>query len=134
MTRHQRQGIGTRLALFAMLLIYVGPLVSQSMPMDHAMPMLSGMDELACSDGQYAPAQQMATTVPHTQKPSAELFMEKCGYCSLLIHSPPLTSPALVTSADLPVSVSSLLVVSQIVPTSPVFPGARTRAPPFPVA
>ncbi|MBN0134144.1 DUF2946 domain-containing protein, partial [Pseudomonas aeruginosa] len=35
----KRQGIGAWLALFAMLMIFVGPLISQSMPMDHPMPM-----------------------------------------------------------------------------------------------
>lgn len=42
-TTLKRQGIGAWLALFAMLMIFVGPLISQSMPMDHPMPMGVGM-------------------------------------------------------------------------------------------
>lgn len=154
-----RQGIGTWLALFAMLMIYVGPLVSQSLPMDHPMPMdhvmpmehgastahhdgmqhgagmaahdVAGMDEMACSDGHRASGQH-AAPAPHDGKPlTADAFMEKCGYCSLLIHSPPLTPPPVLLDHSLPaVGTPAVQFTSSTIPASPVFPGARSRAPP----
>ncbi|WP_259756910.1 DUF2946 domain-containing protein [Pseudomonas sp. GCEP-101] len=153
MIRRTRQGVGTWLALFAMLMIYVGPLVSQSLPMDHAMPMdhpmpmehgaamqhgkamshdMAGMDEMACSDGQRAGGHH-ADPVSHGEQPlTADAFMEKCGYCSLLIHSPPLTPPPVVLAHGLPgIGAPLAQLVSSRIPASPVFPGARSRAPPF---
>ncbi|WP_082450533.1 MULTISPECIES: DUF2946 domain-containing protein [unclassified Pseudomonas] len=148
MTRRTRQGVGTWLALFAMLMIYVGPLVSQSMPMDHAMPMdhvmpmehgkamdhgaaIAAMDEMACSDGHRAAAQHAAPTSHGEQPLTADAFMEKCGYCSLLIHSPPLTPPPVLLDHSLPaVGAPGVQFVSSRIPASPVFPGARSRAPP----
>nr|WP_301295451.1 DUF2946 domain-containing protein [Pseudomonas nitroreducens] len=141
--------------MFAMLMIYVGPLVSQSMPMDHAMPMsmdhvmpmehgaandhgkamshdMAGMGDMHCSDAQRA-AGQHAAPVSHGDQPlTAAAFMEKCGYCSLLIHSPPLTPPPVVIEHGLPaVGAPVAQFVSSGIPASPVFPGARSRAPPF---
>ena len=148
MTRRTRQGVGTWLALFAMLMIYVGPLVSQSMPMDHAMPMdhvmpmehgkamdhsaaIAAMDEMACSDGHRATAQHAARASHGEQPLTADAFMEKCGYCSLLIHSPPLTPPPVLLDHSLPaVGAPGVQFVSSRIPASPVFPGARSRAPP----
>lgn len=148
MIRRNRQGIGTWLALFAMLMIYVGPLVSQSLPMDHPMPMdhvmpmehgqstdhgaaISTLDELACSDGHRAAPQHAAPATQGEQPLTADAFMEKCGYCSLLIHSPPLTPPPVLLDHGLPAVGTPLAqLVSSTIPASPVFPGARSRAPP----
>ncbi len=131
-----------------MLMIYVGPLVSQSMPMDHAMPMdhvmpmehgkamdhsaaIAAMDEMACSDGHRATAQHAAPASHGEQPLTADAFMEKCGYCSLLIHSPPLTPPPVLLDHSLPaVGAPGVQFVSSRIPASPVFPGARSRAPP----
>ncbi|MFV3367436.1 DUF2946 domain-containing protein [Pseudomonas sp. NY15435] len=151
MIRRTRQGVGTWLALFAMLMIYVGPLVSQSMPMDHAMPMdhvmpmehgkapahemshdMAGMDDMACSDGQRAAGHHAAPDSHGEQPLTADAFMEKCGYCSLLIHSPPLTPPPVVLDHGVPaVGAPVALFTASRIPASPVFPGARSRAPPF---
>lgn len=149
MTRRTRQGVGTWLALFAMLMIYVGPLVSQSLPMDHAMPMdhvmpmehgessgqhhaMSGMEGMDHSGGHHA-APQHAAPASHGEKPlTADAFMEKCGYCSLLIHSPPLTPPPVQLDHGLPATGTPVAqLASSTIPASPVFPGARSRAPPF---
>lgn len=159
MTRRTRQGIATWLALFAMLMIYVGPLVSQSLPMDHPMPMdhvmpmehgastahhdgmqhgdgmaahdMAGMDELACSDGHHAADHQGAPVSQGKQPLNADAFMEKCGYCSLLIHSPPLTPPPVLIDHGLPGTATPVAQFgTSRIPASPVFPGARSRAPP----
>jgi len=148
-TRRTRQGVGTWLALFAMLMIYVGPLVSQSMPMDHAMSMpmdhvmpmehgkamshdMAGMEDMHCSDSQRAADHHAAPVSQGEQPLTADAFMEKCGYCSLLIHSPPLTPPPVVIDHGLPaVGAPVAQFVASRIPASPVFPGARSRAPPF---
>jgi len=157
-TRRTRQGIGTWLALFAMLMIYVGPLVSQSLPMDHPMPMdhvmpmqhgastahhdgmphgqakahdMAGLDEMACVDGHRAEGHHAAPVAPSDKPLAADAFMEKCGYCSLLIHSPPLTPPPVLLDHPLPTSGTPVVrFFSSTIPASPVFPGARSRAPP----
>ncbi|MDI2142873.1 MULTISPECIES: DUF2946 domain-containing protein [unclassified Pseudomonas] len=121
---------GSWIALFAMLMIFIGPLISQSMPMDqHAstsMPMsmdMAGMDHSA-----------------HEAKPSAEhcppqsahhVLWEKCGYCSLLFNCPALTGGGTFATF-------SIAHVNTFTPPSPrlgharqtFFPGARSRAPP----
>ncbi|MDF3932592.1 DUF2946 domain-containing protein [Pseudomonas citronellolis] len=123
------------LALFAMLMIHLGPLLSQSMPMDHAMPAMAdmaGMDAMACSEharsGHHdAGAAQKGFAADH--------FMEKCGYCGLLLHSPALQTPRLALSADLPgAAPAPQVVIEHPIPPSPVFPGARSRAPPSLIA
>nr|WP_207887519.1 DUF2946 domain-containing protein [Pseudomonas sp. 30_B] len=141
-----------------MLMIYVGPLVSQSLPMDHPMPMdhsmpmqhgmspshdegmqhgqamahdMAGMDEMACSDGHHAADHQAAPVSQGKQPLSADAFMEKCGYCSLLIHSPPLTPPPVLIDHGLPGAATPVAQFgTSRIPASPVFPGARSRAPP----
>lgn len=130
--RRQTQHLtrGSWIALFAMLMIFIGPLISQSMPMDqHAstsMPMsmdMPGMDHAG-----------------HDAKPSAEhcppqsshhVLWEKCGYCSLLFNCPALTGGGDFVAFN-------IAPLNTFTPPSPrlgharqtFFPGARTRAPP----
>ncbi len=123
---------GSWIALFAMLMIFIGPLISQSMPMDqHAstsMPMSMakpGMDHSA-----------------HEAKPSAEhcppqsshhVLWEKCGYCSLLFNCPALTGGCSFATFSIP-------HVNTFTPPAPrlgharqtFFPGARRRPPAVP--
>lgn len=128
--RHiERSGVAIWLAFFAMLMIHLGPLLSQSLPMDHAMPGMAGMDEMACSEQARSVAH-----APAAEQPAAG-FLEKCGYCGLLLHSPALGAPQLFLSADLPgAAPAPQVVIEHPIPASPVFPGARSRAPPFPIA
>ncbi|MEG7362578.1 DUF2946 domain-containing protein [Pseudomonas citronellolis] len=122
------QGTGIWLALFAMLMIHLGPLLSQSMPMDHPMPAMAGMEGMACSE-QMRGGHHGADAAQ--QGFSADHFMEKCGYCGLLLHSPALETPRLALSADLPgAAPAPQVVIEQSIPPSPIFPGARSRAPP----
>lgn len=109
-----------------MWMIFIGPLVSQSMPMDHhagmdmAMPMAAGSAHQA-----------------HGEHPASgndgqlHVLWEKCGYCSLLFNCPAL-----------PQSLSPLALghtpPPHLLPAPPrqghagqaIFPGARSRAPP----
>lgn len=125
-----RRQHGSWIALFAMLMIFIGPLISQSMPMNqHAStpaPMsmdMPGMDHAG-----------------HGAKPSAEhcppqssqhVLWEKCGYCSLLFNCPALTGGGDFVAFD-------ILPLNTFTSPSPrlgharptFFPGARPRAPP----
>ncbi|WP_323161491.1 DUF2946 domain-containing protein [Pseudomonas fluorescens] len=134
---------GSWIALFAMLMIFIGPLISQSMPMDqHAstsMPMSMDMS-------MDMPGMDMSMDMPgmdhsgHGAQPSAEhcppqsshhVLWEKCGYCSLLFNCPALTGGGSFATFSIP-------LVNTFTPPSPrlgharqtFFPGARTRAPP----
>ncbi|MBH3427565.1 DUF2946 domain-containing protein [Pseudomonas alkylphenolica] len=119
---------GSWLSLFAMLMIFIGPLVSQSMPMDHrampagmdmnmSMPMESGAD--CHSDGH------------HGSSPSLQVIWEKCGYCSLFFHCPALPQAlSLLNTEAAPASTTLAVQPRQGHARQTVFPGARTRAPP----
>lgn len=128
-----RQGTAIWLALFAMLMIQVGPLLSQSLAMQSSPQAMHGLDELACSAAQRAVAHQDQDAAQRMAF-SAEHFMEKCAYCGLLIHSPALEAASLALPADLPgAGAEPAVALAQRAPASPVFPGARSRAPPVPV-
>ena len=108
---------GARLALLAMLLLCLGPLLSQWL--------LPAQDEAGCGEHAASPAPNGSSG--HGQ----EALWAKCGYCTLLFSSPALAGPALQPGA--PALFASLHLVpggAQRVPASPVFPGSRSRAPP----
>ena len=126
---------GSWISLFAMLMIFIGPLISQSMPMDSRTPMsmnrsmdmsmdMSAMDHAAHGaqpDAEHCPPQ----TGHHA-------LWEKCGYCSLLFNCPALTGGVSFANFVIP-------PVNTFTTPSPrlgharqtFFPGARTRAPPI---
>lgn len=125
---------GSWISLFAMLMIFIGPLISQSMPMDQrmsssmTMTMSMDMDMSAGAHGEHeAPA---AEHCPPQSEHHA--LWEKCGYCSLLFNCPALpgghTFAAFNTApASTYTSPSPRLGHAR----QPFFPGARTRAPPL---
>lgn len=109
---------GAWAALLAMLLLAIGPLLSQWLLPGRA----AGDMPPGCSEHRASPA-----PASHGQ----QALWAKCGYCTLLFSSPALTSPALLLAgprreAGRPVSIGG----AQRVVASPVFPGARSRAPP----
>jgi len=118
---------GSWLSLFAMLMIFIGPLISQAVPMDHhaSMPMSMSMDM----------SMDMSAHGEHADhhKPAAEhhALWEKCGYCTLLF-----SCPALPNTADIPLFAAHRCNRYLKQPTrlghaqQPIFPGARSRAPP----
>lgn len=113
-----------------MLMIFIGPLVSQSMPMDHralskdmgmGMSMAMSMDSSADCHGDS----------PHNSNPSLHVIWEKCGYCSLFFHCPALPQALSLLNTEAAPATSTLIVhTRQGHARQPVFPGARTRAPP----
>ncbi|WP_223461657.1 MULTISPECIES: DUF2946 domain-containing protein [unclassified Pseudomonas] len=123
---------GSWISLFAMLMIFIGPLISQSMPMDSramSMTMPVGMDMSAMEHADHA-TQVTAEHCPPA--PGHHVLWEKCGYCSLLFNCPALTGGVSFANFVIP-------PVNTFTTPSPrlghawqtFFPGARTRAPPI---
>lgn len=126
---------GSWIALFAMLMIFIGPLISQSMPMEqHAstsMPM--SMDMSMAMPGMDHSSHDAKPSADHCPPQSSHhVLWEKCGYCSLLFNCPALTPGGDFIAFDLPLP-------NTFTPPAPrlgharqtFFPGARTRAPPI---
>lgn len=125
---------GSWIALFAMLMIFIGPLISQSMPMEqHAstsMPM--GMDmsmDMPGMDHSGHDAQQTAEHCP--PQSSHHVLWEKCGYCSLLFNCPALTGGGDFIAFNLAPPNTFIAPSPRLGHARPTFfPGARPRAPP----
>lgn len=115
---------GSWLSLFAMLMIFIGPLVSQSMPMDHRASMPSMDMAMDCHSGSHASS-------PADNPAALHVIWEKCGYCSLFFHCPalPQTLSLLDTEAVSP-HTTLRAHPRQGHARQAIFPGARSRAPP----
>ena len=129
--RPERRRVGGGwLSLFAMWMIFIGPLVSQSMPMDHhaGMNMPTGMS--------MAPEHAQSVDSHHSHDGHGgdgqlHVMWEKCGYCSLLFNCPALPQTLSPLSAGVAVPSTHLLATTrQGHARQAVFPGARSRAPP----
>ncbi|HKS14607.1 MAG TPA: DUF2946 domain-containing protein [Pseudomonas sp.] len=121
---HRRVG-GGWLSLFAMWMIFIGPLVSQSMPMEHhaGMPM-----DMPMAAGHH---QAEAGHPGHGNDGRLHVLWEKCGYCSLLFNCPGLPqalSP--LSTGAVPQATLVPLPTRHGHARQAVFPGARSRAPP----
>lgn len=113
---------GLKPALLAMLLLCVGPLLSQWLV--PAQP--AWLAELSCSE--HPASRSAGAGDSHGHDP----LWAKCGYCTLLFSSPALTSPAPLLLGPAPYATSFILVGgAQHAPASPIFPGSRSRAPPL---
>ncbi|NBF05584.1 DUF2946 domain-containing protein [Pseudomonas sp. Fl5BN2] len=123
---------GSWLSLFAMLMIFIGPLISQSMPMDHAMPMNMSvaMDMGDSAPGCHGEAPQHSE---HGKSQGEQhVLWEKCGYCSLLFNCPALPSSLSFAALSAPPTQSFLIPATRLGHArQTVFPGALTRAPPI---
>ena len=118
---------GSWISLFAMLMIFIGPLVSQSMPMDQRMSMPMDMDMSMEMAAHEAPA---AEHCPPQSEHHA--LWEKCGYCSLLFNCPALPGGHTFAAFDTPHTNTFTSPSPRLGHARPaLFPGARTRAPPF---
>ena len=140
---HRRQPLsltrGSWISLFAMLMIFIGPLISQSMPMDQrasalmqvsmSMSMDMSMDMPGMDHGAHD-AQPAAEHCP--PKTSHHAIWEKCGYCSLLFNCPALTGGQSFVTFNTPVTGTFVTPTIRLGHArSTCFPGARTRAPPI---
>ena len=136
---HRRQPLsltrGSWISLFAMLMIFIGPLISQSMPMDQraSMSMTMSMDmsmDMSAMDHADHDAQPAAEHCP--PKASHHALWEKCGYCSLLFNCPALTGGQSFVAFDTPNATAFTTPSPRLGHARQTFfPGARTRAPPI---
>lgn len=137
---HRRQPLSlTRdswISLFAMLMIFIGPLISQSMPMDQrasSMSMSMSMDmsmDMSAMEHADIGAQPAAEHCP--PKASHHALWEKCGYCSLLFNCPALTGGQSFIAVDTPTATTFTSPSPRLGHARQTFfPGARTRAPPI---
>ena len=114
---------GSWISLFAMLMIFIGPLISQAMPMDHhaGMSMQMSMDMPSTSHGEHTPA------------PSEHhALWAKCGYCDLLFSCPALPGSVSHVSLGPPPPANALTPATRLGHArQSIFPGARSRAPPI---
>ena len=129
-----RRQHGSWIALFAMLMIFIGPLISQSMPMNqHA----STSTPMSMDMSMDMPGMDHAG---HGAKPSAEhcppqssqhVLWEKCDYCSLLYNCPALTGGGDFVALNIPPLNTLTSPSPRLGHARPTFfPGARPRAPP----
>ena len=127
---HRRQPLsltrGSWISLFAMLMIFIGPLISQSMPMDQRASMSMDMSAMEHADhGAQAAAGHCPPKADH------HALWEKCGYCSLLFNCPALTGGASFAAFDTPPDNTFTTPSPRLGHARQTFfPGARTRAPP----
>lgn len=124
----RRQIIAAWLSLFAMLMIFAGPLISQGISLAHGNNLPMSMAGMACREmSGMSPISAHGAVEQHHEL----IVWEKCGYCSLLFQHPPLAESNLF---PLRLNHPPLLFFSiHFIPeqaTPPVFPGARSRAPP----
>ncbi|XCY73734.1 DUF2946 domain-containing protein [Pseudomonas sp. CBR-F] len=125
----KRHIIGAWLSLFAILMIFAGPLISQGISLSHGKSLPMSMAGMECHD--------MLGTSQKSHHASAGkthdlVVWEKCGYCSLLFQHPALAESNLSRfQLNVPPSqlFSTHLIPQQAAP--PIFLGARSRAPPI---
>ena len=112
-----------------MLMIFAGPLISQGISLAHGKSQSMSMAGMECHD--MTGMSQMSHH-GYADKHHALIVSEKCGYCSLLFQHPALTESNLSGFRLLvpPLQhLSAHFITQQTAP--PVFPGARSRAPPI---
>ncbi|MFP3494350.1 DUF2946 domain-containing protein [Pseudomonas sp. SIMBA_059] len=118
---HRRVKRGSWISLFAMLMIFIGPLISQAMPMDHHAGMSMSMPmEHGQAHHKKAPDEHHA-------------LWAKCGYCDLLFSCPALPGSVSPVLLDTPPPDNALTPATRLGHArQSIFPGARSRAPPIP--
>ncbi|MGY2253601.1 DUF2946 domain-containing protein [Pseudomonas reactans] len=117
---HARVRRGGWISLFAMLMIFIGPLISQAMPMDHhaGMSMDMPMD--------HGDSQHKKTPDEH------HALWSKCGYCDLLYSCPALPGGVSTFTQSSPPPANALTPATRLGHArQSIFPGARSRAPPL---
>lgn len=117
-----------------MLMIFIGPLVSQAVPMDQHAGMSMSMD-MPMSAAMDMPAEHGAhhQADPTTEQDSVDhVLWAKCGYCTLLFSCPAITSALAVTALAPPNPADFYhAAIHTGHAHSNIFPNARSRAPPL---
>ncbi len=125
-----------------MLMIFIGPLISQSMPMEHhsgmAMPaptsmsMHGEMDMSASMDLEMGAGEHSGHARAELSAGVDHVIWAKCGYCTLLFSCPALTKTVAVLAPVPPRPADFYNETTQLGHAQRnVFPNARSRAPPF---
>ncbi|NWB93190.1 DUF2946 domain-containing protein [Pseudomonas agarici] len=118
------------LSLFAMLLVFAGPLIGQASGEVHGTP-VDPDDICGAVPGGYIAGADL--TSEHGTDPDSQRIRhwEKCGYCSLLFQHPALadSNAALGYLGIWPISRPTSTSDPQRI-AAPIFPGSRSRAPP----
>ncbi|WP_339471527.1 MULTISPECIES: DUF2946 domain-containing protein [unclassified Pseudomonas] len=115
---------GSWISLFAMLMIFIGPLISQAMPMDHhaGMSMSMSMD----MPGDHGDSHHKTAPEEH------HALWAKCGYCDLLFSCPALPGSVSHVTLGTPPPANALVPATRLGHArQSIFPGARSRAPPI---
>jgi len=121
---------GSWISLFAMLMIFIGPLISQAMPMDqHAGMSMPGSMEMSMDASCHGEPQHPAE---HGKSPAEHhVLWEKCGYCSLLFSCPALPGSVSFVTLGTPPPANAITPAPRLGHArQSIFPGARSRAPP----
>ncbi|OEC48770.1 DUF2946 domain-containing protein [Pseudomonas sp. AP42] len=121
---HYRVKRGSWISLFAMLMIFIGPLISQAMPMDHHAGMSMEMPMEMPSD--HGDSHHTKAPVEH------HALWAKCGYCDLLFSCPALPGSVSFVALGTPPPANALTPATRLGHArQSIFPGARSRAPPI---
>lgn len=122
------------MSLFAMLMIFVGPLISQAMPMDQHAGMSMSMSTPMAAPMDMAADAPSCHSAEHAQTSAAtdHVIWAKCGYCTLLFSCPAVPQALAFIASTPPKPTGFFTVASQQGHArQTTFPNARTRAPPL---
>ena len=126
---HHRVKRGSWISLFAMLMIFIGPLISQAMPMDHHAGMPANGASMSMSmdmPGDHGEGHHPKAPDEH------HALWSKCGYCDLLYSCPALPGGISTFTLSSPPPANALTPDTRLGHArQSIFPGARSRAPPI---
>jgi hypothetical protein len=126
---HHRVKRGSWISLFAMLMIFIGPLISQAMPMDHHAGMPANGASMSMSmdmPGDHGEGHHPKAPDEH------HALWSKCGYCDLLYSCPVLPGGISTFTLSSPPPANALTPATRLGHArQSIFPGARSRAPPI---
>ena len=126
---HHRVKRGSWISLFAMLMIFIGPLISQAMPMDHHAGMPANGASMSMSmdmPGDHGEGHHPKAPDEH------HALWSKCGYCDLLYSCPALPGGISTFTLSSPPPANALTPATRLGHArQSIFPGARSRAPPI---
>lgn len=126
---HHRVKRGSWISLFAMLMIFIGPLISQAMPMDHHAGMPANGASMSMSMDMHGDHGEGH----HPKAPDEHhALWSKCGYCDLLYSCPALPGGISTFTLSSPPPANALTPATRLGHArQSIFPGARSRAPPI---
>ncbi|MBN6716641.1 DUF2946 domain-containing protein [Pseudomonas capsici] len=121
---------GAWLSLFAMLMIFIGPLISQSMPMEHHAGMSTPVST-SMGSGEHHAHHGGEHASPAETGMSDHALWAKCGYCTLLFSCPALSRVITLVAATPPKPSDFFAALTrQGHARQSAFLHARSRAPP----